>query len=161
MPVISSRSTLLFYKYLVLPLLWLLFIAALLRIGPIVQWQFPFLAIMLSLAVAMSALYFWPFRRLMKPFADEVRDAGDALIVRKSGDQAHIPLAGIANMETRIIGRGQMYYLFTLRAPCPFGNEVAFFPVNNGSRFLDGTPWRSRRALIYDDLIERIGQAHR
>ncbi|MCL2297589.1 MAG: hypothetical protein FWC38_01920 [Proteobacteria bacterium] len=153
MHVISSRSTFISYKYLVLPLLWLLLIFVYAIIGSAVRdgLGIGMLAAMLLLAFAVS----WRFYCFMKPFADEVLDMGDALLVRKSGEQAHIPLIDIASFEDRSHGRNDTYYLITMRAPSILGGEIAFFPSNN----VDGTPWRSRNESIYDSLSRRISQA--
>jgi len=163
MPVISSRSTLLFYRYLALLLLWFLFIAVSMMIQSVAQGERSFwlLTTLVILAIVVSVIYIWRAPRFLQPFADEVQDAGDALIVRKSGDEISIAFADIAGMETRLMGRDQIYYVLNLRVPCSLGSEVAFFPINNGARFLDGTPWRSRRESIYDDLVQRITQACR
>ncbi|MCL2297588.1 MAG: hypothetical protein FWC38_01915 [Proteobacteria bacterium] len=166
MRVISSRLPLLFYKYIVLPLMWLLFIVLFAMFGSIMQDEKGLWLLMatLLLTVAMSAVYLWRVPHIIKPFADKVQDAGDALIVRKSGNQERIPLANIASIEARLLifPRGNnTYYLITLCAPCSLGSEIAFFPINDGSRFLDGTPWQSRHKSIYDDLAERISQARK
>jgi hypothetical protein len=163
MRVISSRSTLLFYRYFFVPLFWLLLIAVFGMILPILKDEQArsLLTAMLLLATVMSVIYIFRLPSLMKPFADEVQYEGNALIVRKSGSETRIPLSGIASMDFRSFGgaKGDMYYLLTLCTPCSFGNEVAFFPINNGTRFLDGTPWRSKSKSVYDDLSQRITQA--
>ena len=169
MPVISSRSSLIFFKYLVVPLMWLALAVAFAIIGPTLAQDtlgFWLLIAVLLLAAVVSAILLWRIPHLAKPFADEVQDAGDALIVRKAGSETRIPLADIASMEPRFLRRGIMYswffaggimcYFLTLRAPYGLGGEVAFFPINDGTR----TPWRSRRKSIYDDLAQRISQAH-
>jgi hypothetical protein len=157
-PVISSRLLFLFYKHFALPLLWFLLIVVFVIFGSVVHDERGYwvMAVMLLLMVAVSFLYLWRFPRILKAFVDEVRDAGDVLIVYKSGKQTRIPLISIANMETRFLGRGNIYYLITLRAPYLLGNEVAFFPINNGARVLDGTPWQPKQESIYDDLLKRI-----
>jgi hypothetical protein len=121
---------------------------------------FRLLMAMLLLVVVVSAIYLWRVLPLMKPFADEVQDAGDALIVRKSDDHIRIPFANIASIDVRFFPstRGNMYYLITLRMPCNLGSEVAFFPINNDSKFFGWKPWQSP---IYDDLTERISQARK
>jgi len=64
--------------------------------------------------IVASVIHIWRGPRFLKPFADEVQDAGDALIVRRSGDKMRIALADIVCMETHLMGATK----FITSSPC-------------------------------------------
>lgn len=49
--------------------------------------------------VAMGVFGFYLFKKLMWPVADEVMDAGDALVVRFGRNEERVPLANIMNVS--------------------------------------------------------------
>jgi len=86
-------------------------------------------------------------------FADEVWDAGNEIIVRKSGHRERIPLANIISL-THKKGRPPCSFL-TLRVPCRFGYRIKFITMLRGGWSLEPDP------AIYDDLSMRINEARR
>jgi hypothetical protein len=95
--------------------------------------------------------------------ADEVRDAGDALVVRQSGYEVRIPLTDIVKVDTRPypLSRGTYYTALTLRTPCRFGSEVKFLPIPKHKFSSLDFGYRSQPPPVIKNLIERIDQAHR
>ncbi|MDR0276213.1 MAG: hypothetical protein LBI48_12950 [Burkholderiaceae bacterium] len=114
-----------------------------------------------GLAIALVFLVMF-FAMPKTNLADEVRDAGDALIVHQSGEEVRIPLADIANVDTRPypMVQGLYYTTLTLRAPCHFGDEVGFLPIRERKFFSLNSSWSSQPPVI-KDLIQRIDQARR
>jgi hypothetical protein len=92
--------------------------------------------------------------------ADEVRDAGDALIVRKSGHEARIPLADIASITHVPLWWFWSYQknssVLTLRTPYRFGSKVRFMSIMSGF-----VTRQKPDAAIYDALVIRINDARR
>jgi len=86
--------------------------------------------------------------------ADEVWDAGDEVIVRKSGYRERIPLANIISLTHH--GGRTPYSILTLRVPCRFGRKITFLTILHGQLF------RPRHdPAIYDGLTVRINEARR
>jgi hypothetical protein len=114
----------------------------------------------------LVVLMWWPFFFGGRGYlADEVQDAGDELIVRKSGSEVRIPLAEIVNVDTRQDPMDPLHRVdcavLTLREPCTLGREVRFFPVD-APRFLSLRPvFSSRLTPVIMELIQRIDQARR
>jgi hypothetical protein len=146
---ISSRMTY-FYKR-IFPLLWIGFIAVFAGLslsGGAAGRDLPFIVI----PCVMVAVGFVVFRRMIWSLADEVFDAGDALVVRKGGYDERIPLSGIMNVSTALYTNPQLITLRLLR-PGRFGAELAFMPAT-GLRI---NPFA--RNKIADDLAERVDRA--
>ncbi len=146
---ISSRMTY-FYKR-IFPLLWLGFIAVFAGLsvaGGTARLELPFIVI----PCVIVAVGFVVFRRMVWTLADEVLDAGDALVVRKGGYDERIPLSGIMNVNTTLYTNPPRITLRLVR-PGRFGTEVAFMPVT-GLRI---NPFA--RNKIADDLAERVDRA--
>jgi hypothetical protein len=95
--------------------------------------------------------------------ADEVRDAGNALVVRQSGYEVRIPLTDIVKVDTRPypLSRGTYYTALTLRTPCRFGSEVKFLPIPKHKFSSLDFGYRSQPPPVIKGLIERIIQARR
>jgi hypothetical protein len=127
---ISSRST--FFTKRVFPVIW-----------------FGFLVFFVAVTLVNK-----PARGLPVVFdlADEVLDAGDALIVRFGSEQERIPLSEIINVSYVYMTNPPRVTL-TLRTLCQFGKEVSFSPP---TRFL---PFA--KSPIVADLIERADAARR
>lgn len=87
--------------------------------------------------------------------ADEVWDAGDALVVRKYGRKERIPLANILSL-THKKGRPP-YSIITLRVTCRFGRKITFITILSGVFNWSGPP----DPALYDDLPVRIHEARR
>jgi hypothetical protein len=110
---------------------------------PIGFWIFPIL---------MAAFFYFLMKKLVLDLADEVQDAGDALIVRFGNEQQRIPLSEIINVSYSYMQNPSRVTL-TLRNPCQFGKEVSFSPP---ARFV---PFA--KSPIVADLIERVDAARR
>jgi hypothetical protein len=100
----------------------------------------------------MAVLGYFMMKKFVFDLADEVLDAGDALIVRFGGEQQRIPLSEIINVSYSYMQNPNRVTL-TLRTPCQFGKEVSFSPP---ARFL---PFA--KSPIVAELIERIDAARR
>src|SRR5450432_334273 len=96
MKVISSGST--FFLKRVFPALWLGIIASALvvMIGTGAAQKVP--AALVG-PVFMLVLGFFIFRKLLWDLADEVRDGGDFLVVRRGSIEERIALADISNVS--------------------------------------------------------------
>jgi hypothetical protein len=93
-------------------------------------------------------------KNLVWGLVDEVYDCGDSLLVRKAGQEDHIPLANVMNISATTLTNPPRVTL-RLREPGLFGNEVTFSPVS-GFRM---NPFA--RNPIVDDLIVRVDAARR
>jgi hypothetical protein len=152
MPRISSSLTF-FYKW-VFPIGWfggVLFFMAAVAIGGLRSGQYP-PAPLLVLPAGMLALGYGIMRMLVFDLVDEVRDAGDALIVRNRGREGRIALSDIINVNYSVWVNPPRVTL-TLRNPRMFGSRVTFCaPV----RFV---PFAT--SPVIDDLIQRNDEARR
>jgi hypothetical protein len=90
-----------------------------------------------------------------KRSAVEVWDAGDALIVAKSGHKERIPFTNIMNWANEL-ARGDriLGITLTLHTPCRFGSKIAVMPITVATL---AARWPDPE--IYDDLISRIHDA--
>jgi hypothetical protein len=110
---------------------------------PMVFWLFP---------VFTAAIFYFVLKKLVLDLADEVQDAGDALIVRFGSERQRIPLSEIINVSYSYMQNPARVTL-TLRTPCQFGKEVSFSPP---TRFV---PFA--KSPVVADLIERVDAARR
>jgi hypothetical protein len=149
---LSSRATF-FYKR-IFPIIWfgflLLFMAVSLFAGP-PSGRSLFLPGLIIPAVMMGFGYFL-MKSLIFDLVDEVFDAGDALLVKNSGNEARIALSDIKNINYTFLVSPPRVTL-SIRRPNIFGERVTFCaPL----RFI---PFST--SPIIDDLIERIDAARR
>ncbi len=112
------------------------------------RWVFLFVPLL------MGVLGFVFMRRLLWDLADEVHDCGDALLIRKGGEQERIPLSGIMNVSATVLVNPPRITL-RLVNPGRFGTEVAFMPLTHFSL----NPFK--KSPIADDLIVRVDRARR
>jgi hypothetical protein len=149
---VSSRQT--FFLKRVFPVLWFGLLAlalagalAGLRSGsrvPAPVFIAPLLALVLGYAI---------LRKLVFDLADEVFDAGDALIVRFGSEEERIALEDIINVScTQFVNPPRL--TLTLRNPGRFGRELSFSPLHP---FF--TPFARNRYAA--ELIERVDAARR
>lgn len=152
MQVISSRWTF-FYKR-IFPLIWFGFLAVFLVIAVLSPraWQ-PFDPVFLLGPAAMAVFGYFLLRALVFDLADEVVDAGDALIVRKAGEEVRIPLADVVNVDSSSFVNPPRITL-TLRTPCRFGRRIAFSPPPNRRLFAPFAPNPTA-----EELVERVDRA--
>ena len=148
---VSSRQT--FFLKRVFPLLWLALVAGALaaavagvhagRALPAPVFIVPLLMLVLGYAL---------IRRLVGDLADEVLDAGDALLVRFGAEQERIPLADINVSSTQFVNPPRI--TLTLRSPGRFGREVSFSPPRPFFAPFAPNPYAA-------ELIERVDAARR
>jgi len=147
--VISSGQT--FFIKKIFPVVWLGFIAVFFVTGLISGGikQDPVFLIMPLIMIAFGALL---FKHLVWDLADEVKDAGDYLIVRKGGIEERISLQDIMNISMSTATNPPRLSL-RLRKVCKFGDEVVFSPARNFSF----NPFAKN--AIAEDLIVRVDRA--
>jgi hypothetical protein len=107
----------------------------------------------LLLPLAMSFIFFLVMKHLIWDLADEVHDAGDALLVRKGDEQERIPLSNIMNVSATLLINPPRVTLRLVHTS-KFGDEITFSPQTPFSftRF-------ARRNPIVDELIVRVDAA--
>jgi len=93
--------------------------------------------------------------RYTQSLADEVWDAGNELIVCKSGHRERIPLANIIALTHRS-GTAPPHSVLTLSTPCRFGRKITFLTILRGA-----FNWSGPDPAVYDALIVRIHEAQR
>jgi len=151
---ISSTKTTFFYKR-IFPYLWfgaLLLIVAfgmlsLSRDSP--ASSIPFLIV----PVLMGVFGYRFMQKMVFCLADEVLDAGDALVVRNGGQEERIPLSDIKNVNYQPYASPPQVTL-SLRRHTVFGDTVVFCgPVSM-------VPIWSGPSPVINDLIDRIDSAH-
>lgn len=111
-------------------------------------------AFALIMPLIMGAFGFFIYKKLIWDLADEVLDAGDALIVRFGNEQEQISLSNIINISYSYMMNPPRVTL-TLRMPSRFGSEISFTPVQ---RF---TLIPFSRSPIVAELIRRVDEARR
>lgn len=135
MPLISSRMTF-FYKR-VFPLICLaifpgIFAVALFTVllhaqpGGHVQAAIQAAMKMIAVSLIPSVLLFWFARRQTLALADEVLDAGDALLVRRGDQQERIAFSDIKSVSYVYNGRGPSKVTLAMRRLTIFGDSVIF-----------------------------------
>lgn len=151
MQQISSRSTF-FYKR-IFPVILLGFLGLFVVVvfaAKNNQGHPPLFALIMPLV--MGVFVFFLLRKLVWDLADQVMDAGDALIVRFGNDEERVPLSYIINISYSNMMNPPRVTL-TLRAPSRFGREIAFCAP---TRFVP-----LAKSPVIDDLIERVDAARR
>ena len=148
---LSSRMT--FYYKRVFPIVMFGFLAVFVAVGLMAQSRnngpgLAFLLVPGFIAVFMFVM----LKKLVFDLIDEVWDAGDALIVRNSGQEDRIVLSDITNVSYSPYLNPPRVVL-SLRTPSVFGDKIAF-----------GAPVRFNpfaTSPIIDELIARIDAARR
>jgi hypothetical protein len=75
--------------------------------------------------VLVLALFYFGMKKLVFDLVDEVRDAGDALIIRNRGEEERVALSDIMNISCSPLVSPPRVTL-SLRRPSIFGSEVTF-----------------------------------
>jgi hypothetical protein len=75
--------------------------------------------------VLVLALFYFGMKKLVFDLVDEVRDAGDALIIRNRGEEERVALSDIMNISYSPLVSPPRVTL-SLRRPSIFGSEVTF-----------------------------------
>ena len=153
MDLLSSKQTYLVKR--VFPALWLGGVAIFLVFGLATATAHRVSAdpMVLVVPVVMLVFGFVLFRKLLWDLADEVRDGGSFLLVRRGPVEQRIALANISNLSMSQLTNPKRLTL-RLRTPCEFGDEVVFIPK---------APWFSlnpfARNAVAEDLLRRVDQA--
>lgn len=153
MKVISSAQT--FWSKKILPALWLGAVALFIVMNALPAFSdhaanaVPFM----FAPLLMLAFGFFLFRKLIWNLADEVQDADSYLLVRKGSIEQRVPLTNIMNVSVSQFTNPKRVTL-RLRAPCEFGDEIAFIPK---MPVLQWNPFA--RNAVAEDLLRRVDQA--
>ena len=152
MEVLTSRST--FFIKRVFPLLWVaLLLAFLVSAFANDEWnKDPFFIVA---PILMIVIGFVAFRSMIWNLADEVRDGGDFLRVRRGSLEERVPLADVVNVGVSQFTNPQRISL-RLRTRGKFGDEIAFLPRQPVLQF---NPMA--RNEIAESLIKRVDAARR
>lgn len=153
MTKISSNATF-FYKR-AFPMLWFAFMAV--CIGTTLlsgAWGKDALFLLPGLIIPclLVGAGFFLFRKLLWSLADEVYDGGDFLLVRDRGEEDHLPLANIVNVNASIMINPPRVTL-RLARPGKFGTEISFCPKTGFTL----NPFA--KIQVAEDLIVRVDQA--
>ena len=145
---ISSRMT--FYYKRVFPFVMLGFVTIFIAVTLFADKGPPLPALLLP--IAFVVIGYFVMKKLVFDLVDEAWDAGDALIIRNKGQEDHIPLSAIMNVNYSPLVNPPRVTL-TLRTPSIFGDTVTFAaPV----RFV---PFAS--SPVINELIRRVDDARR
>jgi hypothetical protein len=150
MKTISSKQT--FFVKKVFPAIWLggvamFFVTAVLSGN--VRRDAP---VMLIIPLAMLVFGFFLFKKIVWDLADEVRDGGDFLIVRRGSVEERVQLSDIMNVGMSQFTNPPRLTL-RLRKPGKFGDEIVFSPPR-------ASMWNPfARNAIAEDLIQRVDRA--
>jgi hypothetical protein len=152
MRTIPSSGT--FFIKRIFPAIWFGFLALFLLsgIGSGIAIKQPMFLIM---PIGMAIFGFFLMRKLVFDLADEVLDAGEHLIVRKSGREIQIRIADIINVSTSLIQNPPRLTL-RLALPSEFGSEIAFMVKRDNV----WNPFQTT-CSIADDLITRVDASRR
>jgi hypothetical protein len=103
--------------------------------------------------VFMLAVGFFVFRKFVWDLADEVRDGGSFLVVRRGDVEERVQLTDVMNVSMTQFTNPPRLSL-RLRKPGRFGDEIVFIPKMPALRFN-----RFARNEIAEDLIRRVDLA--
>jgi hypothetical protein len=104
------------------------------------------------LPLALAGIGFFVMKNLVWDLADEVKDGGDYLLVRRGSEEERVELADIVNVSASVLVNPPRITLRLSHAG-RFGDEIAFSPK---------TPMRLNpfaRNDVADDLIVRVDHA--
>lgn len=124
MEIISSGQT--FFIKRVFPVFWFVFLAIFIAVGAFAgdaSNQLPFFLVP-AIMVVFGAIM---FRKLVWGLADEVRDGGDFLFVRRGKIEERLQFANVMNVSMSQFTNPRRLTL-RLRTPGKLGDEVAFIP---------------------------------
>lgn len=164
MTTLSSARTTLFKRaapMVVFGFLTIYFVAALLifmtdesrqLLEPGARGNPPFIVFLLFPVVMAVPMYF-AVRHFVFTLADDVVDLGDALRIRRDGDEVRIALKDIASAKPSRLSNPPRALLTLRQSGGPFGQRIFFLPAG-GSR-------RARNNPVVDALDERIRAAKR
>jgi len=105
---------------------------------------------LLAVVLAMAIIGYLVLRAIIFPLADEVLDAGDALIVRRARDEIRLPLSQIAEVRYARFHHPERTALI-LRDETVFGRRISFILPFRINMFV--------KSPIALDLQRRVGIA--
>jgi hypothetical protein len=150
MELLSSRMT--FYFKRIFPVVWLGFLVVFVVIGGMNgAWDKDPVFFVVPVVMAVFGVIF--FRMLLWTLADEVRDGGNFLAVRKGSVEERIPLADIINVGLSQFVNPRRLSL-RLRKPGKLGDEIVFLPKQPALQF---NPLA--RNAVAESLIKRVDAA--
>lgn len=153
---ISSQTTF-FYKR-IFPVLWFAFALTFLPYIGLVRYSRhappDVFAIMpyTVLPLLMAAYGYWWMKNHLFSVADEVLDAGSALVVRRGGQEEHIAFSDIKNVSYEPATKFPANVTLSMRRATLFGDNITFYAPTGGSAV-------SRR--LFDELTDRAAAAAR
>jgi hypothetical protein len=152
MKTISASGTF-FYKR-IFPTFWFGFLAIFLLtgLGSGIAAKSP---MFLVIPLVMAVFGFVIMKKLLFDLADEVFDAGDHLVIHKSGRELHVRIADIINVSTSLMQNPPRVTL-RLASPTELGSEIPFM-VKRDSAW---NPFNFSNTIT-DDLIRRVDAARR
>jgi hypothetical protein len=103
--------------------------------------------------VFMLVIFAILYRKLIRDLADEVRDGGSFLLVRRGGVEDRVQLSNVMNVSMSQFTNPPRLSL-RLRTPCKFGDEVVFVPKMPRFQFN-----KFARNAVAEDLIKRVDSA--
>ena len=150
METISSGQTFLIKR--ILPAIWVLMVSfgGLVVTGVIFQAHANVAPAMLIGPVLMLMFGIVLFRKLVWDLADEVKDGGDFLIVRRGSIEDRVQLSNVINVSMSQLTNPKRLSL-RLRTPGKFGDEIVFIPKLPALQF---NPFA--RNAIAENLIKRV-----
>ncbi|MBS0463972.1 MAG: hypothetical protein JSS03_03175 [Proteobacteria bacterium] len=95
------------------------------------------------------------YRKMIWDLADEVKDGGSYLLVRRGATEVRVPLAEIINVSMSQYTNPPRLSL-RLAKPCKLGDEIVFMPTRQG---LGLNPFT--RNPVAEDLMQRVDRARR
>lgn len=110
----------------------------------------PFI-VFLAMPLAMAVPMYFAIRHFVFTLADEVVDLGDALRIRRDGDEARIALKDFAGARLSTLSNPPRALLALRHARDPFGQKIFFLPA--------GRTRRGRSHPLVDALDARIRAA--
>jgi hypothetical protein len=152
METISSGQT--FFLKRIFPVIWLVAVVGVgvaVALGGVATRNFKPVALVGP--VFMLIVFTIIYRKLIRDLADEVRDGGSFLLVRKSGVEDRVQLSNVMNVSMSQYTNPPRLSL-RLRTPCRFGDEVVFVPKIPRFQFN-----RFARNAVAEDLIKRVDRA--
>lgn len=122
----SLSSTMTFTMKRLFPALWFGFLGVFLVAG-IVSGAWREAPLFIIQPILMAVFGFFLFRKLVWDLADEVRDGGTFLLIRKGGLEERVLLSNVININVSQFTNPSRISL-RLRTPGKMGDEVAFIP---------------------------------
>ena len=107
---------------------------------------------LLIVPCVLAVFGYFIFKKLVFDLVDEVYDCGDYLLIRNGGEEQHLALSNIMNVNTSTYTNPPRITL-RLVNPGKFGTEVAFSPLRPFSL----NPFTKNR--VAEDLIVRVDKA--